>query len=78
MKFLILNLFIILSHLKCFHCFQSINLLGLYIEWQNQGEQTEFRISSPLGSIVDVNSAWLAVGINNAAAMVNLYIGSNI
>jgi hypothetical protein len=51
---------------------QSYNLLDVYIEWSNQGDQTQFKISSPLAGTIDVTNAWIGVGVNSAAQMVTL------
>lgn len=50
----------------------SINLLGVYIEWENQGSQTEFHATSDLSQISDPSDAWLAIGVNTENKMVFL------
>lgn len=66
----ILAILLLFQLIKSHSCLQSTNVLGVYIEWENQGQQTMFRMSSSLGSINNTNEAYLALGINDQPVMV--------
>lgn len=70
MEFKTLAIFILFQIIKSHSCLQSTNVLGVYIEWENQGQQTMFRMTSSLGLINNTNEAYLALGINDQPVMV--------
>ena len=57
---------------------KSITLLNnIKIDYDNEGNQTKFLVTSPLGADVDPTNAWLGFGLNSIQKMVekifNLY-----
>lgn len=54
-------------------CQSSLNLLGVHITWNNLGDRTEFNVTSSLSPGVDVNDAWIGVGLNNETSMVQKF-----
>lgn len=50
-------------------CFNSIELLGVYVRWSNLGSKTDFFLTSSLANGIDPSDAWLAIGINNNTLM---------
>jgi hypothetical protein len=50
---------------------RSTNIKNVYIEWTNDGISTKFYVSSKLISDIDVNNAWLGIGLNSNPVMVS-------
>lgn len=52
---------------------QTLNLYNnnLFVRMVNDGQNTQFFVTSPLGNGVSPNDAWLAIGFNNDPAMVS-------
>ena len=44
---------------------QSINLISCFIQWQNLGNETFFKLSTNFGGLVNASNAWLGIGFNN-------------
>jgi hypothetical protein len=51
---------------------QTMSLYDVSISWRSKEDKTEFFISSPLGNGVNVNNAWLGIGLNKEPRMVKL------
>lgn len=49
---------------------QSISLLNVYVTWANRGTQTDFVVTSPLSTGINLNDSWIALGINIVPQMV--------
>ena len=47
-----------------------MSLFDVSISWRSKEDKTEFFISSPLGNGVNVNNAWLGIGLNKEPRMV--------
>jgi hypothetical protein len=52
------------------HSLQSIDLLDVHVEWSNNGDHTQFRVTSGLSQLQDKSNVWLALGINDDTKMV--------
>jgi hypothetical protein len=48
----------------------TVTVAGVTISWENLGSRTVFNASSPLGNGVNVNNAWLGIGVNTRTGMV--------
>jgi hypothetical protein len=74
LRLLLVALIAQLCHSQIFP--QTLNLYNnnLFVRMINDGQFTQFYATSPLGNGVNPNDAWLALGLNNEPAMVNLKI----
>lgn len=70
----IYSLLVLLGLLQYAKSLQSINLLDVNINWENQGSQTEFHVTSQLNQISDPSDAWLAIGLNTEPKMVEVIL----
>ena len=50
-------------------CQQSITIQNVVVNFLNRGEQTDFFVISNLGPDIDINNAYLAVGLNHNQEM---------
>ena len=50
---------------------RTTNINNVHIEWTNNGAYTEFYVASSLDDDIDVNDAWLGIGLNRDRTMVS-------
>lgn len=55
---------------------QRVTLLNIEIRYSNRGNQTDFEITSPLGTNVNPSFAWIGVGLNFISRMVGVEINA--
>lgn len=52
----------------------SANILGVNIRWKFLNERTSFFVTTQLANGVNVNDAWLGIGLNSVEGMVNTFL----
>jgi len=55
--------------MNCDPITRSININNVHIEWTNDGSYTEFYVTSSLDDNIDVEDAWLGIGLNQDRTM---------
>jgi hypothetical protein len=51
---------------------KEINVKNVNIKWFNDGQTTDFYVTSSLASGISPSNAWLGIGLNSADNMVKL------
>jgi hypothetical protein len=68
-----LKLFLLIVSLSVLKCnSKEINIKNANIKWFNNGQTTDFYVTSSLANGISSSNAWLGIGLNTEDDMVNI------